>query len=91
MNEYFQLKIQSKTCSNHHLYKTTTCLRSLMLSLPKQNPIQLLLYKMTTCLTQPVTTFCLPNERNLSKTNTTKLYPAKKWGKNVVEQCIKNL
>ena len=35
----------------------TSCLRRPVLSLPKQIPIQSLLYKMTTCLTWPVTTF----------------------------------
>ena len=62
-----------------------------MLSLPKQIPIQSLLYKMTTCLTRSANTFfCLPNEKNLSETTTTKLYPAKKWEINVRQQWIKN-
>ena len=50
-------KHYSQTCSNDHIYKMTTHLRQPMLSLPKQIPIQLLLYKMTTCLSQPATTF----------------------------------
>ena len=29
-------------------------------------------------------------EKNLSKTNSTKLYPAKKWETNISQQCIKN-
>ena len=46
-----------QTCSNDHLKKTTTRLRRLMLSLAKQNPIELLLYRTTTCLTRPAPTF----------------------------------
>ena len=65
--------------SNNHLYKTTTHLRWPVLSLPKQIPIQLLLHQTTTCLTQPANTFCLANEKNLSKMTATKLYPGKKW------------
>ena len=38
----------SQTCLNDHLYKSTTHQRQPMLSLPKQIPIQSLLYKMTT-------------------------------------------
>ena len=34
--------------------------------------------------------FCLPNEKNLSKTTTEKLDPAKKWETNIMQQCIKN-
>ena len=37
--------IHSQTCSNDHLYKTTTRLRQPMLSLPKSIPIQSVLYK----------------------------------------------
>ena len=52
-------------------YKTTTRLRRPMLSPPMRIPIQSLLYKTTTCLTRPATTFfCPPNEKNLSKTTT---------------------
>ena len=61
-----------------------------MLSLRKQIPMQSLLYKTTTCLTQPVTTFFVSQiKKNLSKTTTIKLYPAKKWETYVREQCIK--
>ena len=35
----------------------TSCLRQPILSLPKPVPMQLLLYKTTTCLTGPATTF----------------------------------
>ena len=53
----------SQTCSNNHLWKTATRLRWSMLSLPKDIPMHLLLYKTTTCLTRPANTFfCLPNE-----------------------------
>ena len=41
----------SQTCSNDHLSLTPTCLRRPMLYRSKQIAIQLLLYKMTTCLT----------------------------------------
>ena len=34
--------------------------------------------------------FCLPNEKDLSKTTTTKLYPTKKWETNLKQQCVKN-
>ena len=74
---------------NHFVFKkmisriygqTTTCLGKLILSSPEPIPIQSLLYKTNTCLTQPATTFfCLPNEKNLSKTTTAKFYPAEKW------------
>ena len=75
-----QLKVISQTCSNDHLYKTTTHLRRPMLSPPNQILIQSLLYKTNTCLTRPSTTFfCLPNEKKLSKTTTKKLCPVKKW------------
>ena len=58
----------------------TTCLRQPVLSLPKQIPKQLLLYKTTTCLAQPANTFFVSQvKKNLSKTTATKLYPAKKW------------
>ena len=50
----------SQTCSNDHLYKMTTHPRRPTLSPPKQSPIQLLLYEMTTCLTRPATTFLSP-------------------------------
>ena len=87
----FQLDpiLYSQTCSNDHLYKMTTDLRQPMLSLPKQIPIQSLLQKMTTCLTQPATTFFLSQmKKNLSITTTTKLYLAKKWETNIRQQCI---
>ena len=38
----------------------TTRLRQPVLSLPKQIPIQLLLYNTVTCLMQPATTFLVP-------------------------------
>ena len=50
-------KLYSQTCLNDHLHKTNTRLRRPGLSLPKEIPIQLLLYKTTTCLTRPATTF----------------------------------
>ena len=82
----------SQTCSNNHLYKTTTRLRQPMLSSPKQIPIQSLLYKRTTCLTQPATTFFVSQmKKTLPKTTTTKPYPVKKWETNIWQQCIKNI
>ena len=71
------LREYSQTCSNDHLYKTTTGLRRPMLGLPKLISLQLLLYKTTTCDQRPL--FLSPKCANLSKTITTKLYPAKKW------------
>ena len=62
-----------------------------MLSPPIQILIQSLLYKTTTCLTRSATAFfCLPNEKKLPKTTTTKLYPAKKWETNLRQQRIRN-
>ena len=53
----------SQTCSNDRLWKTTTRLRRPILSLTQHIFIQSLLYKTTTCLTRPATTFfCLPNQ-----------------------------
>ena len=40
----------SQTCPNNHLYKTTSNLWQPIMSLPKQIPIQSLLYNITTCL-----------------------------------------
>ena len=88
---YIELIVERYNCSNDHLYKTTTRLRRPMLGPPNQIPIQPLMYKTTTCLTRPTTSFfCFTNEKNLSKTTTTKLYPAKKWETNIRQQCIKN-
>ena len=67
----------SQTCSNDHIYKTTTRLRRPMLNPPWQIPIQSLLYKTTTCLTGPATNFLVSQmKKKLYKTTTTKLYPA---------------
>ena len=78
----------SQTCSNDHsqddLYKTTTHLRWPILDLPELIPIQSLLYKTTTSLTRPATTFFASQiKKNLSKTTITKLYPAKKSETNI--------
>ena len=60
--------------------QTTTSIRQPVLSPPKQIPIQSLLYKTTTCLTRPATTYFVPQmKKNLSKTATAKFYPAEKW------------
>ena len=54
--------------------KTTVHLRRLMLSPPQQIPIQLLLYKTTTCLTRPAATFFVSQiKKSLSKTTTKKI------------------
>ena len=79
-----------QTCSNNHLYKTITPLRRPMLNLPRQILIQSLLCKMTTCLMQPASTlFVSQMKKNLPKTTTTKLKPAKKWETNIRQQCKK--
>ena len=63
-----------------HLYKTITCLRQPMLSLPIPIPIQLLLHKTTTYLKQPATTFLVTQmKKTCLKQTTAKLYPKKKW------------
>ena len=50
-----------------------------------------LLYKRTTCLTRPAAIFFDSQmKKTLSKTTTTKLYPAKEWEKKHKEQCMKN-
>ena len=62
----------------------TTHLRRPVVSLSKQIPLQLLLYNTTTSLMPPVTTFFdLQMKKSLSKATTTKLYPAKKWKRNI--------
>ena len=62
-----------------------TSLRQPILSLPKPIPIQSLMYKTTTCLTWPLTTFFVPKWKEMSKTATAKHYLAGKW-----EACIKS-
>ena len=73
------LIITVKSAQTITSYKMTTYQRGSMLSPPKRIPIQLLLYEMTTCLTQPATTFVVPKWKKLFKTATAKLYPAEKW------------
>ena len=74
--------VYSQTCSSDQLFKMTTHLKVPMLSLTKQIPIQLLLYKTTTCLTQRRDHFfCLSNEKSLSKITPTKFsLPSKAIG-----------
>ena len=70
----------SQTCSNDHLLKTTNHLRWPMLSPPKPIPIQSLLYKTTTCLTQPVTTFLFPKwKKTPVLTSHSKTLSCEKW------------
>ena len=52
--------IQSQTCSNNHLFKTTTCIRQPVLSPPKQIPIQSFLHLSNVTSNH---FFCLPNEK----------------------------
>ena len=86
---YINLKHYSQPCSDDNFCNTTTCLRRPRLSPPKRIPIQSLLYKTATCLTQPATTFFVSQmKKSLSKTTTNKLYPTKKCKRK--EQCIKN-
>ena len=82
------LSYYSQTCSNNHLYKTR--LRRPMLCPPGQIPMQSLLYKTTTCLTRPATSFFVSQmkKKSLPKT-TTKFYPANKWEAKIRQQCIK--
>ena len=57
-----------------------------MLSLPKKVPVHLLLYKTTTCLMQPRTTFFVPQmKKNLSKRTTKKIYLVQKWETNALK------
>ena len=99
LNFYQHTKNQSsQICSNDHFYKTTTFLRQPMQTLPKQVPIQLLLYKTTICLTRPATTFLVPQMKKTCLKP--KFYPANKWETNIWESngkatmgrqpCIKN-
>ena len=84
------LSTYSETCSNDHLDKMIIHLRQPILCPPKQTPMQLLLYKTTTCITRPATTFFVSQmKKNLSKTTTTRLYPVKKWETNIRQQGIK--
>ena len=63
----------------------STSVKWLMLSLPKQIPIQSL------HLTRPATTFFDSQmKKNLSKTITAKLYPVKEYEENNKEECIEN-
>ena len=63
-----------------------------MLSPPKQIHVQSLLYKKTACLMRTATTFFdFQMKKSLSKTTTTKLYPAKECEKQHMKLCIKNI
>ena len=87
----FFLKRYNQTCSNNHLYKMTTCLRCPMLNLPKQIPMQLLLFNMAICLIRPVTTFfCLPNEKKTCLKQPLQNCNQQRNGEQTRRQCIKN-
>ena len=79
---WINLEYYNQTCSNDHLCKTTTRLGQPMLNPPKQIPIQMLLCKKTTCLTRPVTTFWVPNEKT-EISSEKEIHPAKKYNTNI--------
>ena len=82
----FNLKHYSQTV------QTTSSVRLPMLSPPKQIPVQSLLCKTTACLMRTPTTFVnFQMKKSLSKTTTTKFYPAKECEKKHKEQCVKNI
>ena len=56
----FHISLKSQTGMNSFRLSCERTVRQAMLSLPKQIPVQLLLYKMATCLTQPATIFLSP-------------------------------
>ena len=56
----FTIFMYRQTCSNNHLHNMNTHLRWPVLSLPKPIPTESLLFKMTTCLMHPTTTFLSP-------------------------------
>ena len=70
----------SENCLYNHHYKMTTCLVDQCWVWPSQFPYNLYCLRWP----PPAATFLPPNEKNLSKTATAKLYPAKKWKK-----CVK--
>ena len=87
---WINLKNYNQTCSNNHLCKMTTCLRQQMPSLPKQSPIQSLLYKMTTCLTWPVTNFLVSQMKKTCLKQPLKTLSREEMQNKHMEQCIKN-
>ena len=74
----------SQTCSNCHLYKVTNTESAQANSDTIVTVQDIHLSNVTSNHF-----FCLPNKKNLSKTTTTKLYPAKKWETNIRQQGIK--
>ena len=69
----------------------TTHLRWPLLSLPKQIPLELLLYKMKTVYCDQWPLFLSPKwKQKQPKTTTTKLYLTKKEETNIRQECIKN-
>ena len=78
------LKHYSQTCSNEHLSK------QLMLSPPKQIPIQSLLCKTTICLTRLATTFLTPKWKKIClKQQLQNFIQRRNAKKKHKEQCIK--
>ena len=86
---WINLKNYTQTCSSDHLCKTATCLRRLILSLPKPIPIQSLLCKTAICLMQPTTFFCSEMKKAHLKQPLKTLSSKEMWNKDK-EQCIKN-
>ena len=72
------------------LCKMTTRLKQPMLSLPQRIPIQSLLYKTTTCLTWPATTFLFPKWKKAYLKQPLKNFIQQRNGKQHEKQYIKN-
>ena len=69
----------------------TTSVKRPMLNLPTQIPVQLLLYKTTTCLTRPATTFFwLENEKKACLKQQLQNFIQRRNAKKHIEQRIKN-
>ena len=86
----FWINFCTQTCSNDHLCKTTTCLRQLILSPPKQMSVQSLRCKTTTCLTEPATTFLFPKWKKAFLKQPLKALSSGETENKHQEQCIKN-
>ena len=87
---WINLEHYGQTCSNDHPCKMTTCRRWPMQSSPKQIPVQLLLCKMITSLTQPATTFIVSQMKKVCLKQPVKALSSKEMQNKHKEQCIKN-
>ena len=74
------ISFYSQTCSYDHLYKMTNA------ESPKPIPIQLLLYRTTTCLTRPATIFLSPKLKKKTRKQPLQNFIQQRNRK----QCIKN-